>query len=304
MENNPVLFTNIGNIRSVYIIKIVFSFLEENKELMILSRNKTIQKELEIDINNFKKASRIKRIISENGKGQEFLRNTKYLIFEGEYKNGMKHGKGIEYFFNFNLGEDSGYFNWERKEEDKEDYYLRLTKFQGEYFEGKKISGSGYDKEGNLILKIEKGKGEEYYDNKNLQFKGEYKNGKRWNGKGYNYKGEEIFEIKNGGGKGKIFDYKGNLIFEGEFLNGVRNGKGKEYYTDGKILFEGEYYNDIKINGNKYNIKGDIILTLENSKGKRFYHSYEEKKTILLLEGEYLGEVPWGYCKNYNFEGI
>ena len=79
-----------------------------------------------------------------------------------------------------------------------------------------------------------------------MQFKGEYKNGNRWNGKGYNYKGEEIFEIKNGRGKGKIFDYKGNLKFEGEYLNGVRNGKGKEFYEDGRILFEGEYYDDIK----------------------------------------------------------
>ena len=89
---------------------------------------------------------------------------------------------------------------------------------------------------------IKNEKGEEYYNNKenNLQFKGEYNNGKRWNGKGYDINGEEVFEINNGKGKGKIFDYEGFLIFEGEYLKGVKHGKGKEYYKNGDILFEGE----------------------------------------------------------------
>ena len=45
-------------------------------------------------------------------------------------------------------------------------------------------------------------------------------------------------------GKGKEYNYDGDLIFEGEYLNGKRNGKGKEYdYYDGKLIFEGEYLN-------------------------------------------------------------
>jgi len=35
-------------------------------------------------------------------------------------------------------------------------------------------------------------------------------------------------------GKGKEYDYYGELIFEGEYLNGRRNGKGKEFYYKGK----------------------------------------------------------------------
>jgi len=31
------------------------------------------------------------------------------------------------------------------------------------------------------------------------------------------------------------------LMFEGEYLHGVRNGKGKEYYENNKLKFEGEY---------------------------------------------------------------
>ena len=33
-------------------------------------------------------------------------------------------------------------------------------------------------------------------------------------------------------------------MFEGEYLNNERNGKGKEYDEKGHILFEGEYLDD------------------------------------------------------------
>ena len=52
-----------------------------------------------------------------------------------------------------------------------------------------------------------------------IRFEGEYSSGKR-------------------NGKGKEYDFNGNLRFEGEYLNGKRNGKGKEYYSDcHKIIF-------------------------------------------------------------------
>ena len=47
---------------------------------------------------------------------------------------------------------------------------------------------------------------------------------------------------------------EGNIIFEGEYLNGERNGKGKEYDAIGKLDFEGEYLNG------KRNGKGKGIL--------------------------------------------
>ena len=61
---------------------------------------------------------------------------------------------------------------------------------------------------------------------------------------------------KNGGGK--EYNVNGKLLFEGKYLNNLRNGKGKEYYDDrdndgrDKLLlkFNGEYLN------NKRNGKG------------------------------------------------
>ena len=59
-----------------------------------------------------------------------------------------------------------------------------------------------------------------------------------------------IFEGEYFHGNGKEYYPNGELLFEGEFLNGSRNGKGKEYYPNGKLLFEGEF-----LNGKKWNIK-------------------------------------------------
>ena len=49
-------------------------------------------------------------------------------------------------------------------------------------------------------------------------------------------------------GKGKEFDRKGNIIFEGEYLRGRRwNGKVKEFNYNGKLIYEGEYLNGKEI---------------------------------------------------------
>ena len=46
--------------------------------------------------------------------------------------------------------------------------------------------------------------------------------------------------IKSGMEKEKYFNFRENLIFEGEFLNGKKwNGKGKEYDFSENLIFEG-----------------------------------------------------------------
>ena len=78
--------------------------------------------------------------ISDNEKGKEYYSNDK-LMFEGEYLNGKRTGKGKEY-----------------------DYENGKLLFEGEYLNGK-ING----------------KGKEYYYNGKLMFEGEYLNGKGFN---------------------------------------------------------------------------------------------------------------------------
>ena len=58
-------------------------------------------------------------------------------------------------------------------------------------------------------------------------------------------------------------------MFEGEYLNGMRNGKGKEYYGNGKLRYEGEYLKG-KINGKgrEYDFNGKLKFEGEYLYGK------------------------------------
>ena len=123
--------------------------------------------------------------------------------------------------------------------------------------------------EGEYINGKRNGKGKKYdYKDDKLSFEGEYLNGKIWNGKGYNINGNIEFEIKEGKGYIKEFDYNGELIFEGEYLNGLRNGKGKEFDSKGEIKFEGEYLDGKIWNGNGKDLE---LLNLAEFKGEYFH---------------------------------
>ena len=55
--------------------------------------------------------------------------------------------------------------------------------------------------------------------------------------------GNIIYELKDGKGLIKEYFLYGQLVFEGQYLNGKRNGKGKEYNYNYEVIFEGEYLN-------------------------------------------------------------
>ena len=85
-------------------------------------------------------------------------------------------------------------------------------------------------------------------------------NGKKWNGKGYNINGNIEYEIKDGNGYIKEYDKNGKLIFEGEYINGIKwNGKINEYDV-GKLIFEGDYISGEKKGTEKeYNYERELI---------------------------------------------
>ena len=299
-------------------------------------------------------------------KGKEYYTNG-ILKYEGTYLNGEKNGNGKEYYYS-HAPRFHGKINEKENEES-------IIFFEGEYLNGKKWNGKGFDKNGEIIFELKDGTGkcQEYnnegvlifegeyingekhgkckeYSNKDeLIFEGEYINGKRngkgkghiikdmakfegeylndkeWNGivydnqqnilcklingngfiKEYNYKGELNFESEYINGnmqKVKIYCYDGKLKFEGEYKNGKRNGKGKEYlyflfkegnqkekdYRDGELIFEGEY-----LNGEKW-----------NGKVKNYYYKYysfnrPDGEYVLVFEGEYLNGKRHGKGKEY-----
>ena len=130
------------------------------------------------------------------------------------------------------------------------------------------------EKEKNIIIMV-------------LEYEGEYKNGER-------------------SGKGKEYNYKGQLKYLGQYLNGKWNGKGKEYNWKGELEFQGEFLNGKRWNGiikNYYCENNNYVFRREgeykngdlNGKGKE----YEKDTHRLIFEGEYLNGYRHGKGKEY-----
>ena len=328
----------LKNVKSFYILRIIFSFLNEKQKLKIIKYNKNLQQNINISLINYKVFSNKIIIYEQNGKGKECFEGN--LIYEGEYLNGERNGKGKEYR-NDNLEYEGEYLNGKRHGQGIE-YKEKEIIFNGEYLNGLR-HGKGLEY---YIIKKKKscelifegnykdgkkcdGYGKEYDLNGKLIYEGEYKNLKKFNGKEYN-NDEKVIEYKNGriwNGKGKEYNDNGDIIYEGEYLNGKRNGQGKEYDEDKNIIFEGSYKDGKRYNGKSFiylnNIKflfEDIVIGLvlnnyynikkidDNNQEIDDYDYYNGKgkeynNDKLLFEGKYLNGKRHGKGKEYNDNG-
>ena len=191
----------LNKIRSIYLIKIIFSFVDDGQTLKLIKYNKNTQNKININLINYRRFAKKYIIYDENKLVKEFCCLNNELIYEGEYSKGERNGKGKEY------GKEGNII------------------YEGEYLNGKR-----------------NGKGKEYDEKGKLLFEGEYLKGKRFNVKYYGYKtiyyhkalipGKCIYgliiESGNMSDKNKIrreYNENGELIFEGEYINGKRNGE-------------------------------------------------------------------------------
>ena len=115
----------------------------------------------------------------------------------------------------------------------------------------------------------------------------------------YNSNGDIIDNINHIKGIGKEYNIYNTIIFEGEYLNGLRNGKGKEYDLEEKLIFEGEYLNDRKWTGKGYDPLNNIVYELKEGKG--IIKEYNVNDSKLIFEGEYLNNNKNGKGKEYCF---
>ena len=215
-----------------------------------------------------------------NGKCKEYFEDGN-LSFEGEYKNGKRwNGKGYDINHNivYELNNGKGYIKQYKLNYDKdliyEGYILNGEKngigkeycsgnliFEGVYKDGKKNGkGKEYERDtGELIFEGEylydyRNKGKEYVKGR-LEYEGQYFFYQKWDGNGYDENGNIIYTLKNGSGKVKNYNsYNGELVFDGQYLNGKIHGMIKEY-SRGKIYLEGEY-----INGKKTDLLKNILM--------------------------------------------
>ena len=134
---------------------------------------------------------------------------------------------------------------------------------------------------------------------------GKYINGKYMYDDGKYYIGEFKNEIPNG--KGIKYYKNGNILYDGDFINGkyegngkeiygegfyyigqfknnLRNGKGTEYYSNGNIKYDGDWINDKREGNGKYILEDGIYYIgqwkngLKHGKGTMFYSNGNIKK--------------------------
>ena len=307
----------LKDIKSSFFIKIIFSYIDECRKLKLIKNNKIIQKTIDINIINYIFFSGRYIIYDSNNKVKEY-NSADNKVFEVEYLNSLRNGKGKEYKSNSLIFEGE-YLNGQRNENGKEYGNSGKLLFEGEYKYGRRWNGKfyylnniyelkdgkGYIKEdqdyyvtfeGEYLNGLRDGKGKEYFSENKIVFEGEYKYGKRWNGKFYN--GDEL---KNGKGYIKDYIYIYDIIFEAEYLYGEKNGKGKEYYDENQLFYEGEYLNGEKNGiGKQYYPNGELEFEGEYLYGfKRKGKEYIKGK--LIYEGDYLFNKMWnGNVKDGN----
>ena len=324
------------NIKSKYCLEYIFSFIEEKKKLSIIIYNKELQEKLNRNINFYKGIKKRILEIDKNGIGRIYEFNGD-LIFEGEYSNKKKNGKGKEYLIKKLIYE--GEFKNGKKNGIGKEYFslFGALAYEGEYKDGQRNGiGKEYDIFSNLVFEGEflndkrwNGKAYIHYRKSKLLFEGEYKQGKIWNGKVFKISNNEIdCEIFDGNGLYKKYDnlcrfslFEGNLVngeingkgkeygkggilsFEGDYINGKKNGNGKEYFSNGNIKFEGKFKDNMEWEGKGYNNNGDLEYELKDgnikdkNNGKYKQYSFDGN---LEYEGEILNGQKNGYGKEYN----
>ena len=110
-------------------------------------------------------------------------------IFEGEYLNRKKNGKGKEYDNNGKIIFDGEYLKGEKHGKGKEYYNHGNVLFEGEYINGKRWNGIGYYTSNIKAYELKGGEGlvKEYDNQCRLIFEGKYLNGEKWDGIYYLY---------------------------------------------------------------------------------------------------------------------
>ena len=79
---NIISEKSIGkSIKSLYILKYIFSFISKKQKLKIIIYNKNLQKKLDISIKTYKRRRGVYKEGEKNGKGKEYYYGK--LIFEG-----------------------------------------------------------------------------------------------------------------------------------------------------------------------------------------------------------------------------
>ena len=87
---------SIENIESIFFIRKLFSYIYEKRKLNLIIYNKKIQKIFDINLINYKIKSGKYVVHESKTVSKEYDIYNDSLIFEGQYSNGKRNGRGEE----------------------------------------------------------------------------------------------------------------------------------------------------------------------------------------------------------------
>lgn len=232
----------------------------------------------------------------KNGKGKEFDRNGNQ-IYEGEFTDGVRQGNGKQFDGYGNLIYDGCFRNGVRCGKGKEFSTSGEIIFSGDWKRGSKkfkaemaqdIQQLESYQDGELVndegCVIYKGGQKSCYPNKYLGIENVV------NENGDN----DIMKLLKEGW-GKEFDNDGNIIYDGEFVNDLKEGEGIQQLPVDIKVFEGVYVKGSYDHGTIFDDQGNMIY-----EGK-FTWDEENKSSKYDGQGtEYYSNGRKKYKGNYN----
>ena len=110
----------LNKIRSKYILKYIFSYIIEKRQLQLAYYNKILQSNLRKSLINYKILSGKYIIYETNTRVKIYNSFNDEIIYEGEFLNGKINGKGKEYYDNSTLKFEGEYIKEKRNGKGKE----------------------------------------------------------------------------------------------------------------------------------------------------------------------------------------
>lgn len=219
-------------------------------------------------------------------------------MYEGEFFNGLPHGKGRRYLSGGKI---------------REGIFVQGNYYVGETANGK-ANGKGclydiYDNlvyEGNFLDGFQHGEGKVYNHRGVLWYEGAFVKGRRY-GKGREYsKGILDYEgdFKDGvrHGRGTLY-FDGIILYEGDFVNGRRQGQGTLYDERGNVCLVGSFFNDSLDGKGKAYAYGELCYEGDFSKDTITGRGIEYEYGKLLYEGDFLDGKWHGRGREYAPDG-
>lgn len=242
--------------------------------------------------------------------------------YEGEYRDGKRHGVGTHYYeLRYGVPEVKGgpYIldTLGTKVHGKVGPYDPTgSRYEGDYLNdmrdgtGAHYFANGDRYEGDWVADVMHGKGTFYYSNGH-RYEGEFQDGLQQGTGAYyfveegeRYEGEFAVDMFYGAG---TYFYKDGSRYEGDWMYGLREGVGTSYYNNG-ARYEGDYFDDVKhgtgtytfVNGDRY--EGEFNEGKLTGKGI-MYEADGDRYEGDFVGGKYNGNGTYFYADGDRYEG-